>query len=239
MIKMEDKRFAVLIDGDNASFRKLDEMLDEVAKFGVPTIKRIYGDWTKSNTEGWKNQLLENAITPVQQFAYTTGKNATDSALIIDAMDILYGKQVDGFCIVSSDSDFTRLATRLREAGKFVIGMGEEKTPVAFISACNRFIYLSVISPKQSKRQQMNASMRKNVIELIRSTIDDVADDNGYAFLADVGNLITKKRPDFDPRNYGYLKLSLLIKSLNEFEVDERPTGNSNVKHVYIKNKRN
>ena len=236
---MEDKRFAVLIDGDNASFRKLDEMLDEVAKFGVPTIKRIYGDWTKSNTEGWKNQLLENAITPVQQFAYTTGKNATDSALIIDAMDILYGKQVDGFCIVSSDSDFTRLATRLREAGKFVIGMGEEKTPVAFISACNRFIYLSVISPKQSKRQQMNASMRKNVIELIRSTIDDVADDNGYAFLADVGNLITKKRPDFDPRNYGYLKLSLLIKSLNEFEVDERPTGNSNVKHVYIKNKRN
>lgn len=239
MIKMEDKRFAVLIDGDNASFRKLDEMLDEVAKFGVPTIKRIYGDWTKSNTEGWKNQLLENAITPVQQFAYTTGKNATDSALIIDAMDILYGKQVDGFCIVSSDSDFTRLATRLREAGKFVIGMGEEKTPVAFISACNRFIYLSVISPKQSKRQKMNASMRKNVIELIRSTIDDVADDNGYAFLADVGNLITKKRPDFDPRNYGYLKLSLLIKSLNEFEVDERPTGNSNVKHVYIKNKRN
>ena len=217
---MNERKLAVLIDGDNASFRKLDEMMAELAKFGVPTIKRIYGDWTKSNTEGWKTQLLENAITPVQQFAYTTGKNATDSALIIDAMDILYGDQVDGFCIVSSDSDFTRLATRLREAGKFVIGMGEEKTPTAFISACDRFIYLSVISPKLSKRRLVSESKRSNVTELIRTSIDDVADDSGYAFLADVGNLMNKKRPDFDPRNYGFMKLSLLIKSLNEFEVD-------------------
>ena len=234
---MNERKLAVLIDGDNASFRKLDEMMAELAKFGVPTIKRIYGDWTKSNTEGWKTQLLENAITPVQQFAYTTGKNATDSALIIDAMDILYGDQVDGFCIVSSDSDFTRLATRLREAGKFVIGMGEEKTPTAFISACDRFIYLSVISPKLSKRRLVSESKRSNVTELIRTSIDDVADDSGYAFLADVGNLMNKKRPDFDPRNYGFMKLSLLIKSLNEFEVDERPTVNSNVKHEFIKNK--
>lgn len=235
---MQEKRLAVLIDGDNASFRKLDEMMAELAKFGVPTLKRIYGDWTRSNNDGWKTQLLENAITPVQQFAYTTGKNATDSALIIDAMDILYSNKVDGFCIVSSDSDFTRLATRLREAGKFVIGMGEEKTPQAFISACDRFIYLSVINPKQNKKALVSESKRSQLLELIRTSIDDVADDSGYAFLADVGNLMNKKRPDFDPRNYGYMKLSLLIKSFKEFEVDERPTGNSNVKHVFIKNKR-
>lgn len=233
-----DKRLAVLIDGDNSSYRRIDEMMEELAKFGVPTIKRIYGDWTQTNNDGWKNELLENAITPIQQFAYTVGKNATDSALIIDAMDILYSNVVDGFCIVSSDSDFTRLATRLREAGKFVIGMGEEKTPSAFIKACDRFIYLSVINPKKNSKNFINDKKRESVLNLIRTSIEDVADDNGYAFLADVGNLMNKKRPDFDPRNYGFMKLSLLIKSLNEFEVEERPVGNSNVKHVYIKNKR-
>lgn len=233
-----DKRLAVLIDGDNSSYRRIDEMMEELAKFGVPTIKRIYGDWTQTNNDGWKNELLENAITPIQQFAYTVGKNATDSALIIDAMDILYTNVVDGFCIVSSDSDFTRLATRLREAGKFVIGMGEEKTPSAFIKACDRFIYLSVINPKKNSKNFINDKKRESVLNLIRTSIEDVADDNGYAFLADVGNLMNKKRPDFDPRNYGFMKLSLLIKSLNEFEVEERPVGNSNVKHVYIKNKR-
>lgn len=233
-----DKRLAVLIDGDNSSYRRIDEMMEELAKFGVPTIKRIYGDWTKPNSDGWKTELLENAITPIQQFAYTVGKNATDSALIIDAMDILYSNVVDGFCIVSSDSDFTRLATRLREAGKFVIGMGEEKTPSAFIKACDRFIYLSVISPSKNTKNLINENKRTSVINLIRSSIEDVADDNGYAFLADVGNLMNKKRPDFDPRNYGFMKLSLLIKSLKVFEVEERPVGNSNVKHVYIKNKK-
>lgn len=233
-----DKRLAVLIDGDNSSYRRIDEMMEELAKFGVPTIKRIYGDWTKPNSDGWKTELLENAITPIQQFAYTVGKNATDSALIIDAMDILYSNVVDGFCIVSSDSDFTRLATRLREAGKFVIGMGEEKTPSAFIKACDRFIYLSVISPGKNTKNLINENKRTSVINLIRSSIEDVADDNGYAFLADVGNLMNKKRPDFDPRNYGFMKLSLLIKSLKVFEVEERPVGNSNVKHVYIKNKK-
>lgn len=235
---MQDTRLAVLIDGDNASYKRIDEMMEELAKFGVPTIKRIYGDWTKSNADGWKNQLLENAITPIQQFAYTQGKNATDSALIIDAMDILYSNQVDGFCIVSSDSDFTRLATRLREAGKFVIGMGEEKTPSAFIKACDRFIYLSIINPKQSKKNKINEDKKDSLIQLIQTSIDDVADENGYAFLADVGNLMNKKRPDFDPRNYGFLKLSLLIKSLNEFQIEERQTQNAGVKHVYIKNKK-
>lgn len=233
-----DKRLAVLIDGDNSSYKRIDEILEELAKFGVPTIKRIYGDWTKSTSEGWKTELLENAITPVQQFAYTVGKNATDSALIIDAMDILYSKDIDGFCIVSSDSDFTRLATRLREAGKFVIGMGEEKTPTAFIKACDRFIYLSVINPRKNSKKTISENKRSNLINLIRTSIDDVADDNGYAFLADVGNLMNKKRPDFDPRNYGYMKLSLLIKSLRQFDVEERPVSGSNVKHVYIKNKK-
>ncbi len=233
-----DKRLAVLIDGDNSSYKRIDEILEELAKFGVPTIKRIYGDWTKSTSEGWKTELLENAITPVQQFAYTVGKNATDSALIIDAMDILYSKDIDGFCIVSSDSDFTRLATRLREAGKFVIGMGEEKTPSAFIKACDRFIYLSVINPRKNSKKTISENKRSNLINLIRTSIDDVADDNGYAFLADVGNLMNKKRPDFDPRNYGYMKLSLLIKSLRQFDVEERPVSGSNVKHVYIKNKK-
>lgn len=233
-----DKRLAVLIDGDNSSYKRIDEILEELAKFGVPTIKRIYGDWTKSTSEGWKTELLENAITPVQQFAYTVGKNATDSALIIDAMDILYSKDIDGFCIVSSDSDFTRLATRLREAGKFVIGMGEEKTPSAFIKACDRFIYLSVINPRKNSKKTISENKRSDLINLIRTSIDDVADDNGYAFLADVGNLMNKKRPDFDPRNYGYMKLSLLIKSLRQFDVEERPVSGSNVKHVYIKNKK-
>ncbi len=233
-----DKRLAVLIDGDNSSYKRIDEILEELAKFGVPTIKRIYGDWTKSTSEGWKTELLENAITPVQQFAYTVGKNATDSALIIDAMDILYSKDIDGFCIVSSDSDFTRLATRLRETGKFVIGMGEEKTPSAFIKACDRFIYLSVINPRKNSKKTISENKRSSLINLIRSSIDDVADDNGYAFLADVGNLMNKKRPDFDPRNYGYMKLSLLIKSLKQFDVEERPVSGSNVKHVYIKNKK-
>lgn len=233
-----DKRLAVLIDGDNSSYKRIDEILEELAKFGVPTIKRIYGDWTKSTSEGWKTELLENAITPVQQFAYTVGKNATDSALIIDAMDILYSKDIDGFCIVSSDSDFTRLATRLREAGKFVIGMGEEKTPSAFIKACDRFIYLSVINPRKNSKKTISENKRSSLINLIRTSIDDVADDNGYAFLADVGNLMNKKRPDFDPRNYGYMKLSLLIKSLKQFDVEERPVSGSNVKHVYIKNKK-
>lgn len=236
---MDEKRLAVLIDGDNSSYQRIDEILEELAKFGVPTIKRIYGDWTKSTSEGWKTELLDNAITPVQQFAYTVGKNATDSALIIDAMDILYSNLVDGFCIVSSDSDFTRLATRLREAGKFVIGMGEEKTPSAFIKACDRFIYLSVINPvKQQIKKPISENKRSSLLQLIRSSIDDVADDNGYAFLADVGNLMNKKRPDFDPRNYGFMKLSLLIKSLKKFEVEERPVPNSNVKHVYIRNKK-
>ncbi len=235
--KPQEMKIAVLIDGDNSSYQRVSEMLEEIAKYGVPTIKRIYGDFTKPNLEGWKSNLLDNAITPIQQYAYTTGKNATDSMMIIDAMDILYSKNVDGFCIVSSDSDFTRLAVRLREAGKFVIGMGEEKTPTPFIKSCDRFIYLSVITRQKSQPTKLKLRDIKELKEMVQIAIDDVADDSGYAFLADVGNIINKKHPDFDPRNYGYMKLSHLIKDLKDFMLDERPIGKSGVKHVYIKNR--
>lgn len=235
---LTDLRLAVLIDGDNASHNNIESIMEEVNKYGNPTIKRIYGDWTKPNADGWKKELLENAITPVQQFAYTTGKNATDSALIIDAMDILYTSHVEGFCIVSSDSDFTRLATRLREEGKIVIGMGEEKTPLAFIKACDRFIYLSVLNrPVEEDKSTMTNKDRQNLTKMIRSAINDVADESGYAFLADVGNLVNKRRPDFDPRNYGFYKLTPLIRNLDAFQIDERPTSNPAIKHIYIKNK--
>ncbi len=235
-----DLRFAILIDGDNASYQYLSAIVEEVAKYGIPTVKRIYSDWTKPNNEGWKSTLLDNAITPIQQFAYTTGKNATDSAMIIDAMDLLYTGNVEGFCIVSSDSDFTKLAVRLREEGKLVIGMGEQKTPTPFVKACDRFIYLNIIQPEPSKvkRSRISSKDREILLTLINNTINDLADDSGYASLADVGNLISKKRVDFDPRNYGYYKLSSLVKSLNAYEIDERPTGNPGIKHIYIKNKK-
>lgn len=230
--------------------------MEEVAKYGTPTFKRIYGDWTKPNLTGWKNILLENAITPIQQYGYTTGKNATDSAMIIDAMDILYTEKVDAFCIVSSDSDFTRLATRLRESGMTVIGFGEKKTPNPFIVACDKFIYIEIlnIQPEVSDtivetekgKKEIKASKRetlqkigKETIALISSTITDLADDSGWAFLGEVGNLILKKQPDFDPRNFGFSKLAQLIKSTGKFEVDERDTEKKSIKLVYVKVKSN
>ncbi|NCB09122.1 MAG: NYN domain-containing protein, partial [Bacteroidia bacterium] len=189
-----DSKLAVLIDGDNIPSAYVKEMMEEIAKYGNPTIKRIYGDWTKPILSKWKNLLLENAITPIQQYGYTTGKNATDSAMIIDAMDILYSQKVDGFCIVSSDSDFTRLATRLREAGMKVYGIGEKKTPEPFIVACDKFIYIEILKKqskesenaqvpdKQEKKMEVDKITPK-VIKLISSTISDLADDDGWAFL--------------------------------------------------------
>jgi uncharacterized LabA/DUF88 family protein/Fe-S-cluster formation regulator IscX/YfhJ len=241
-------KLAVLIDGDNVTHTNIKSMMEEIAKYGVPTFKRIYGDWTSPSLKGWKNVLLENAITPIQQYGYTTGKNSTDSAMIIDAMDILYSGKVDGFCLVSSDSDFTRLAIRLREAGMYVIGMGEKKTPEPFFAACDKFIYLEIIikdeEPVKSKVADAKAPKKESIskidnklITLIASSIDDLADDDGWAFLGEVGNLILKKKPNFDPRNYGYLKLTPLIRSLNKFEIDERTTENKNIKHVFIRNK--
>ncbi len=242
----EDIRIAVLIDADNIPSTNVKAMMEEIAKYGTPTFKRIYGDWTKPNLAGWKNVLLENAITPIQQYGYTTGKNATDSAMIIDAMDILYSEKVDAFCIVSSDSDFTRLATRLREAGMTVIGLGEKKTPNPFIVACDKFIYLEILSvptdeskvkveSAKGKKEDTLQKIGKETINLISTTITDLADDSGWAFLGEVGSLILKKQPDFDPRNFGFGKLALLIKSISKFEVDERETEKKRSKLVYVR----
>jgi len=244
-----ETNLAVLIDGDNIPSAYIKEMMEEIAKYGSPTIKRIYGDWTKPHLVKWKNVLLENAINPIQQYGYTQGKNATDSAMIIDAMDILYSDKVDGFCLVSSDSDFTRLATRLREAGKNVIGIGEKKTPEPFIVACDRFIYIEILKQSDKDSDQNNdkggkSSKKKNVdkitpkvVRLISQTISDVADEDGWAFLGDVGSLLQKKQPNFDSRNYGFQKLTPMIHSIDKFEIESRTNQNSKFKLIYVKNK--
>lgn len=272
--EINDIRLAVLIDADNISHDYVDGMMQEIARYGNPTIKRIYGDWTRPNLSGWKAILLDYAISPIQQFSYTTGKNATDSAMIIEAMDILYSDKVDAYCLVSSDSDFTRLATRLREAGKTVYGIGEQKTPNAFIAACDRFIYLEILSKldgeegdqereaavadkpsdkKQDKksttqskekrnnnRQKPFQSIDKKLVMLIVQTIHDVEDENGWAYLSEVGNLLNKKQPSFDPRNYGFSKLSNMLKAINQCEIDTRDagTGSPNSKHIFVRVKK-
>lgn len=233
---------AVLIDGDNIPSGHVQEMMEEIAKYGNPTIKRIYGDWTKPGLNKWKNLLLENAITPIQQYAYTSGKNATDSAMIIDAMDILYSENADGFCLVSSDSDFTKLATRLREAGKLVIGIGEKKTPNPFIVACDKFIYIEILrnnatekTEEKDKSKPKFDKITKREIGLINSSIKDLSDEDGWAFLGDVGSLIQKKQPNFDSRNYGFEKLTPLIKSIGQFEIDQRESPKSRYKLIYVR----
>lgn len=246
---MENLNIAVLIDGDNIPSGYVKEMMEEIAKYGNPTIKRIYGDWTKPNLSKWKHILLENAITPIQQYAYTTGKNATDSAMIIDAMDILYSRKVNGFCLVSSDSDFTRLATRLREAGLQVIGIGEKKTPNPFIVACDKFIYIEIlknqssenepeISEKKTPVKESFDRLNSKVIKLICTTVLDVCDEDGWAFLGEVGSLIQKKMPNFDPRNYGFQKLTPLIKSIGKFEIEQRESPRGRQKLIYVKLKK-
>lgn len=262
----KDLKLAVLIDADNVPYSNVKGMMEEITKFGTPTTKRIYTDWTRPNANGWKNVLLEHAITPIQQYSYTSGKNSSDSALIIDAMDLLYSGKLDGFCIVSSDSDFTRLATRLREAGMKVIGIGEQKTPKPFISACDRFIFIEVLdgaikkklpnrnleldikkSSEKSAAKNIEKAIEKMIakplnkidvptIDLIEDTIDDLADDSGWAFLGDVGNLIVKKKPEFDPRNYGFTKLTPMLKSLTDIlEIDARDSEKKGIKHVYVR----
>ncbi|MEP0262905.1 NYN domain-containing protein [Dokdonia sp.] len=237
---------AVLIDGDNIPSAHVKEMMEEIAKYGNPTIKRIYGDWTNPHLSKWKNLLLQNAITPIQQYAYTTGKNATDSAMIIDAMDILYSEKVNGFCLVSSDSDFTKLATRLREAGMQVIGIGEKKTPTPFIVACDKFIYIEILRNQSNKKEDVNKKddfeesidrITPKVIKLLAATITDSSDEDGWAFLGDVGSLIQKKQPNFDSRNYGFEKLTPLIKSIGSFEIEQRENPKSKHKLIFVKNK--
>ena len=252
---------AVLIDADNVPRNCIKGVMEEIARYGTPTIKRIYGDWTNPNISGWKSSLLENAITPIQQYGYTTGKNSTDSAMIIDAMDILYAGKTDGFVIVSSDSDFTRLAIRLREAGKRVIGIGERKTPNPFIVACDKFIYIEVIRANQSEKEEKEekeepgeapqkapdkSSKRSSrsrarvpdaVVQLIADSVADLADEQEWVFMGELGNLLVKKQPDFDSRNFGYRSLSALIKSIGRFEVDFRQTADPNIKHPYVRDR--
>jgi len=238
----KDLRLAVLIDADNASRSAMKDVMAEVAVYGTPTIKRIYGDWTAPNMNSWKSILLETAITPIQQYGYTTGKNSTDSAMIIDAMDILYSGNCDGFVLVSSDSDFTRLAIRLREAGMKVYGMGEKKTPKPFIVACDKFVYIEVIraAAQKAAQQEKEAAAQKSkkgkgtqaqtsssavpaeVVELIAESLDTLEEDDGYVQMGKLGSLLVKKQPDFDPRNYGFSKLSKMIKSLDRFQIQVR-----------------
>ena len=239
MATRNEQRIAVLIDAENVPYSNIGGVLSELTRYGTPTIKRIYGDWTRSQSSAWKNILLEHAITPIQQYAYTQGKNSSDSAMIIDAMDLLYEGNVESFCIVSSDSDFTRLAVRLREAGKYVIGIGERKTPAPFIASCDKFIYFEIIetTSKNKTKGKISKESKAQIKQLIKSSVYDLADDSGYVFMGDLGNLIMKKQPDFDPRNFGFYQLTPLLKSMDEFEIDERKTPNSNVKHVYVRNK--
>jgi len=240
-----EKKMAVLIDADNVSDKYIKFIFDEISNHGIPTYKRIYGDWTKPQLASWKSVLLNYSITPIQQYSYTTGKNATDAALIIDAMDILYSKNVDGFCIVSSDSDFTRLAARLREAGMYVIGMGEKKTPMSFISACEKFKYLEVLaevslsSIESNEKQEVKKAMasKKELIKSIKEIINDSSDEEGWVFLGEVGDKLNKRYPDFDTRNYGFSKLTPLISSLNQFEIESRKNNNSNSHVNYIRYK--
>ncbi|NLN04174.1 MAG: NYN domain-containing protein [Clostridiaceae bacterium] len=235
----EDKRFAVLIDADNVSEKYIKLIFDEISNYGVITYKRIYGDWTKPTLSSWKSSLLRYSITPIQQYSYTTGRNSTDSALIIDAMDILYSGNVEGFCLVSSDSDFTRLASRLRESGMYVIGMGEKKTPQPFVVACNKFKYLEALAKDDVMDDPLDTVVTSPEVvrEAIRQIVDETSDEDGWTPLSDIGNTLVRRFPDFDVRNYGFTKLTPFIKWLKSFEIKSVKTSNENIKLIYIKNK--
>jgi uncharacterized LabA/DUF88 family protein len=238
------EKLAVLIDADNAQPSIVDGLLAEIAKYGTANVKRIYGDWTLSALKGWKEVLLQYSIQPIQQFGYTSGKNATDSALIIDAMDLLYTGKFDGFCIVSSDSDFTKLASRIREAGLLVYGFGERKTPKAFVSACDKFIFTEVLRSKDDYSEKITrkttSELKKDtkLVNLLRNAVDASSDDSGWAHLASVGSNIAKQAPEFDPRNYGYKKLGELASATKLFQMEERTVGEGPSKAIYLKDKR-
>jgi uncharacterized LabA/DUF88 family protein len=244
-------KLAVLIDADNAQPGIVEELLAEVAKFGTAHVKRAYGDWTGTSLRGWKDQLLAQSIQPIQQFAYTHGKNATDAALIIDAMDLLYSGRFDGFCIVSSDSDFTRLAARLRESGLTVYGFGERRTPKPFVAACDKFIYTENLTAPQGAATQADAAPKPKpavpaaqlkgdtaLVNLLRNAVEAASDEDGWAALANVGYILTKQRPDFDSRTFGYAKLSDLVAATTLFELDRRDTGDGKPAVVYVRDHR-
>jgi len=251
--EMRQAKLAVLIDADNTQPAIIEGLLDEVAKYGIASVKRIYGDWTSTNLRSWKDRLLEYAIQPIQQFSYTSGKNATDSAMIIDAMDLLYSEKLDGFCIVSSDSDFTRLAARLRESGRIVYGFGEKKTPRAFVSVCDKFIYTEILRDNQEETDDEDSSpslgapankpkkdfkVDRKLLKLLRETVDDLAEESGWAYLGAVGNKINNRSADFDPRNYGFKKLGDMFRAIPQFETEERPQASGTGRQVYIRWKR-
>lgn len=254
MADTSNKRLAVLIDADNAQPALAEALLAEVAKYGVASVKRCYGNWTGPHLGGWKETLLKHSIQPMQQFAYTTGKNATDSAMIIDAMDLLYTAKLDGFCIVSSDSDFTRLASRLRESGQTVYGFGERKTPSPFVAACDRFIFTDILlqpvekdvarsgsaaaaaSPKPWPAKQLKGDTE--LVKLLRAAVDAASDEAGWAHLGPVGSYIAKQVSEFDPRNYGYAKLGELFDAVGLFEMDKRRTGDGPAMSVFVRDRR-
>lgn len=233
-------KLAVLIDADNAQPRIIDALLAEIANYGVASVKRIYGDWTSPNLKGWKEVLLDHSIQPMQQFAYTKGKNATDSAMIIDAMDMLYSNAFDGFCIVSSDSDFTKLASRIREAGLVVYGFGEKKTPSPFIAACDKFIYTEVLRASDDddidvvKKTTNELKQDTKLVAMLRKAVEASSDESGWAQLGPVGSHIANQVSSFDPRNYGYAKLGELVKASGLFDIELRPIGNGRSKAVYV-----
>jgi uncharacterized LabA/DUF88 family protein len=261
-------RLAVLIDADNAQPSITEGLLAEVAKYGTAHVKRAYGDWTTSNLKGWKEQLLAQSIQPVQQFAYTRGKNATDAAMVIDAMDLLYSGRFDGFCLVSSDSDFTRLAARLRESGLTVYGFGERKTPKPFVAACDKFIYTENLTfttqddadeidepeaedaganpaaptavKARAVKRATTAQLKGDatLVSLLRNAVEAASDDDEWASLSGVGAIITKQRPDFDSRSYGYAKLSDLVEATTLFETERRSPGNGKQEVIYARDKR-
>ncbi|GAA1406720.1 NYN domain-containing protein [Catellatospora coxensis] len=243
-------KLAVLIDADNAQAAIVEALLAEVAKYGTAHVKRAYGDWTGPSLKGWKERLLAQSIQPIQQFAYTNGRNATDAAMIIDAMDLLYTGRLDGFCIVSSDSDFTRLAARIRESGRTVYGFGERKTPKPFVAACDKFIYTENLTYPQLPAVRADAVPKPRPVapsmqladdtvltDQLRNAIEAASDDDGWADLASVGHIITKQRPDFDSRNYGYAKLSALMAATSLFEVERRHPGEGKPAVVYTRDK--
>jgi len=234
MATSNNERLAVLIDADNAQASVIQELLAEVSRYGTATIKRAYGDWTTQNLRGWKDLLHKLAIQPIQQFAYTTGKNSTDASLIIDAMDVLHAGSVDGFCLVSSDSDFTRLATRIREAGLVVYGFGERKTPEPFVAACDKFIYTEILRAKPE--EQKEAEVVVEVAELpklkpmILTALEATARDDGWSTLSALGSQLTRNHPSFDPRNYGVSKLGELMRKQVYLEVKEVPVGDGSMR---------
>jgi len=245
MSELQTGKLAVLIDADNAQPSIVEGLMTEIAKYGTANVKRIYGDWTGPGLKGWKEVLLRYSIQPIQQFGYTTGKNATDSAMIIDAMDLLYAGKFDGFCIVSSDSDFTKLASRIREAGLVVYGFGEKKTPEPFVAACDKFIFTEVLRFKDdddvekiTRKSSVELKQDFRLVNLLRNAVEASSDESGWAHLAAVGNNIAKQSSEFDPRNYGYKKLGGLVAATKLFQIEERSVGDGGSKATYIKDTR-